>query len=55
MAPLLNAGPEMIPPGRLRLLSLAYAAELAAAFGAGPVAEWPRCSRRRAARSPPPT
>jgi tetratricopeptide (TPR) repeat protein len=39
VAPLLNAGPEMIPPGRLRLLSLAYAAELAAAFGAGPVAE----------------
>jgi hypothetical protein len=55
VAPLLNAGPETIPPGRLRLLSLAYAAELAAAFGAGPVAEWPRCSRRRAARSPPPT
>src|SRR5262249_29735210 len=38
-APLLNAGPEPIPPGRLRLLSLAYAAEVAAAFGAGPIAE----------------
>jgi tetratricopeptide (TPR) repeat protein len=38
-APLFNAGPETIPPGRQRLLALTYAAELAAAFGNGPAAE----------------
>ena len=38
-APLFNAGPETIPPGRQRLLALTYAAELAAAFGIGPAAE----------------
>jgi hypothetical protein len=39
VAPLLRAGPEAIPPGRLRLLSLAYAAETMAAFGAGPAGQ----------------
>jgi len=39
VAPLLNAGSETIPPGRLRLVSLTYAAELMAAFGVGPAAE----------------
>ncbi|HMH37589.1 MAG TPA: hypothetical protein VK584_11695, partial [Streptosporangiaceae bacterium] len=39
VAPLLKAGPETIPPGRQRLLGLAYAAELAVAFGAVPMAE----------------
>ena len=39
VAPLLRIGPETIPPDRQRLLGLSYAAELAAAFGAEPVAE----------------
>jgi AAA ATPase domain len=38
-APLFSAGPEAIPPGRQRLLSLAYAAEMTASFGAVPAAE----------------
>jgi hypothetical protein len=39
IAPLLKPGPETTPPGRQQLLGLAYAAELAAAFGAVPMAE----------------
>ncbi|HEX5291699.1 MAG TPA: AAA family ATPase, partial [Streptosporangiaceae bacterium] len=39
VAPLLTADPGTIQPDRQRLLGLAYAAELAAAFGAVPVAE----------------
>ena len=39
VAPLLTAEPGTIPPDRQRLLGLAYAAELAVAFGAVPMAE----------------
>ena len=39
VAPLLKAGPETIPADRQRLLTLANAAEFAAALGATPVAE----------------
>ena len=39
VAPLLKAGPETIPSNHQRLPSLAYAAELAVAFGAVPMAE----------------
>ncbi|HMI23134.1 MAG TPA: AAA family ATPase [Streptosporangiaceae bacterium] len=39
VAPLLTADPGTIPPDRQRLLGLAYAAELAVAFGAVPMAE----------------
>jgi hypothetical protein len=39
VAPLLNDGPETIPPGRQWLLSLTYTAELSAAFGVVPLAE----------------